>query len=79
MPNGKFCWCVVRVNLDITDQLHIATSRFMSQHQDYSALHVRLECKSHEKLFVPVMCDVSLQCHSETLSLNVDVEPLNLD
>ena len=36
----------------------------------YSALHVRLESKSHEKLFVPVMCDVALQCHSETLSLN---------
>ena len=32
----------------------------------YSVLHVRLESKSHEKLFVPVMCDVALQCHSET-------------
>ena len=32
----------------------------------YSVLHVRLESKSHEKLFVLVMCDVALQCHSET-------------
>ena len=34
----------------------------------YSVLHVRLESKSHEKLFVHVMCDVALQCHSETLN-----------
>ena len=32
----------------------------------YSALHVRLESKSHENLFVLVMCDIALQCHSET-------------
>ena len=33
-----------------------------------SALHVILESKSHEKLFVHVMCDIALQCHSETLN-----------
>ena len=36
--------------------------------QGYSVLHVRLESKSHKKLFVIVMCDVVLQCHSETLN-----------
>ena len=34
----------------------------------YSALHVRLESKFDEKLFVLVMCDVALQCHSKTLN-----------
>ena len=27
---------------------------------NYSVLHVRLESKSHEKLFVLVMCDIAL-------------------
>jgi hypothetical protein len=35
--------------------------------ETYSVLHVRLESKSHENLFVLVMCDVALQRDSETL------------
>ena len=42
-------------------ELHCHVSR-------YSALHVRLESKFDEKLFVLVMCDVALQCHSKTLN-----------
>ena len=34
----------------------------------YSVLHVRLEFKFCEMLFVLVVCDVALQCHSETLN-----------
>ena len=34
----------------------------------YSVLHVRLEFKFHEMLFVLVVCDVALQCHSEPLN-----------
>ena len=68
----KFFWLKQHTSISLSKSPFLPSS---IPPWSYSALHVRLESKSHEKLFVLVMCDVALQRNLEGLNrwaLNVE-------